>query len=65
MIYTKPDLNADLIRFGGYLDKNKTYISFWKNGDYLGSLSGQKLYRLSKAIVRQFEKESETVSDEF
>jgi hypothetical protein len=42
---------------GGFLDGKRTYISFWGHSNYLGSLSGQKLYRLAKAIVRQFERE--------
>ncbi len=60
-IRTKPDENylfrENGFEMGGFLDGKKTYITFWEDYDYLGSLSGQKLYRLAKAIVKQFEGE--------
>lgn len=42
----------------GWYDGKRTYLWFVDGGDkYIGTLEGQDLYRLAKAIVRQFEKE--------
>jgi len=44
------------IQIEGWLDGRSTYISFYDRfGGYLGDISGQKLHRLAKAIVRRFE----------
>jgi len=42
-------------QLGGWYDGKRTYLWFGGGGACLGTLSGQKLYRMAKAIVRQFE----------
>lgn len=43
---------------GGWLHGRKTYLGIWgKNATCYGIIDGGKLYRLAKAIVRQFEME--------
>lgn len=54
------DRHNDTARFGGFLDGRNTYL--WIGNQqvegikFIGTLSNRKLYRLAKAIVRQFEK---------
>jgi hypothetical protein len=44
------------IKVGGWLSGRGTYLRIADAEDkYLGAISGQKLYRLAKAIVRRFE----------
>jgi len=60
-ITTKPDGDTyEGLIISGYFSGKRTYLWFGeKVGIYkekcLGTLSGQRLYRLAKAIVRQFE----------
>ena len=55
-IKTCPDERFDNLEIGGWLDGKQTYVSFReKNGNFLGTLAHQKLYRLAKAIVRHME----------
>lgn len=54
-IRTKPDRTGDKIEFGGFLDGKQTYLWFGLQGECIGTLSDQKLYRLAKAIVRHVE----------
>ena len=54
-IRTKSDRKDDLVEISGWLSGKLTYIWFGDDGKLIGSLSDQKLYRLAKAIVRQFE----------
>lgn len=58
-IKTKPDKNSGPIEISGWIgDKDtKSYLWFGLGGKCIGTLSDQKLYRLAKAIVRQFEQE--------
>jgi len=45
-----------ILEIRGWLDGRKgTYLWFGIVDNCIGTLSGQKLYRLAKAIVRQFE----------
>ena len=68
-IKTKPDIDMDAtLKMGGWFSGKKTYLWFGKfsnsnmlpEDEFLGTLSGQKLYRLAKAIVNQFETDWET-----
>lgn len=55
-IKTKSDCSKDRIFIGGWLQGKRSYLRFEDiNGDFLGSLAGQKLYRLAKAIVKHYE----------
>lgn len=55
-IRTKPDRGTSgKIELGGFLAGRQTYLWFGLNGRCIGTLSDQKLYRLAKAIIRQFE----------
>lgn len=46
------------LRLGGWLQGRLTYL--WVGNDTLyATLSGQRLYRLAKAIVKQFENDKE------
>lgn len=55
-IKTKSDYIDDPIRFGGWFQGKQTYLRIGNELDEcIGTLTGQKLYRLAKAIVRQFE----------
>jgi hypothetical protein len=59
-IKTKPDEDTyEGLIISGYFSGKRTYLWFGEKVDigitkFLGTLSGQKLYRLAKAIVRQF-----------
>lgn len=54
IIRTKPAEGP--IKIGGWLSGERTYLRIADKDDrFLGSVSGQKLYRLAKAIVRRFE----------
>lgn len=58
-IRTTPDARnpAWLLEIGGWLNGKHTYLWFGdENGFCVGTLSGQKLLRLAKAIVRQMDK---------
>ena len=55
-IRTKCDTGIDHIRIGGFLDNKRTYVWLDEKDCCLGIISGQKLYRLARAIVKQFEK---------
>lgn len=45
-----------LARIGGWLDGKRSYIRLANaNDEYIGSLSGLRLYRLARAIVRHWE----------
>jgi hypothetical protein len=55
-IKTQADHGKKNIILSGWLDGKGTYL--WigdKNDNHLDTLSGYKLYRLAKAIVKQFE----------
>jgi len=55
-IRTKSDLPNDKIIIGGWLWGHQTYLWFRDLGNHcIGTISGNKLYRLAKAIVKQFE----------
>jgi hypothetical protein len=58
-IKTKVNYHKDGFRLGGWLTGKYTYLWFGiKEGSdqkCFGTLSGYKLYRLAKAIVRHFE----------
>ena len=55
-IKTNPDkISNPEFKLGGWFSGNKTYLWFGIEESFLGCLSGQKLYRLAKAIVRNFE----------
>jgi hypothetical protein len=54
-IRTKPDRKDDKIEIGGWLDGKGTYLWLGKDGKCIGTISDKKLYRLAKAIVKQFE----------
>lgn len=43
------------VELSGWLDARQTYLWFGVGGRCAGYLEGKKLYRLAKAIVRQFE----------
>jgi hypothetical protein len=46
------------LRIGGFLDKKNTYLRFELNteGSYcVGTIGNNRLYRLAKNIVKQFE----------
>ena len=58
-IKTKLDDEKSQVRgnMSGWLDGKGTYLWFGDKDDkFIGTLSGQRLYRLAKAIVTQFEK---------
>ena len=40
---------------GGWLQGHQTYLWFGLGTNCIGTLEGHKLYRLAKAIVKQFE----------
>jgi hypothetical protein len=49
-------LMPNKIKMGGWFQQEKTYLWFGDKNDHcVGILSGQRLYRLAKAIVKQFE----------
>ena len=55
-IRTKSDRPNDKIIIGGWFSGEHTYLWFGDLEDRcIGTISGNKLYRLAKAIVRQFE----------
>ena len=54
-IRTTPDRPQDTVEIGGWLSGRLTYLWLGKDGRCIGTISNQKLYRLAKAIVRQFE----------
>ena len=60
-IRTRPDRNRlapPSLEIAGWLSGAGSYLWFGDaDGRCVGTLSGQKLYRLAKAIVRQFEEE--------
>ena len=62
-IRTKLDTDMIPTQLGGWLDGSRTYIGIWSGkdgkGECLGHLGGGKLYRLAKAIVRQWEASKE------
>lgn len=56
-IKTRPD-HGDKVKLGGWLSGRSTYLWIGDEDDnFIGSISGHRLYRLAKAIVRQFESE--------
>lgn len=57
-IRTTPDKGmVRRITLGGWLSGRRTYLWIGDvNGNCLNTISGQKLYRLAKAIVAQFER---------
>jgi hypothetical protein len=60
-IRTKPDRIEDKVEIGGWLDWDggrSTYLWLGLDGRCIGTLSGAKLYRLSKAICKRFEEKS-------
>ena len=55
-IRTKPDRPEDTVEISGWLcDAERTYLWFGYQGRCIGILSGEKLYRLAKAITRRWE----------
>ena len=56
MIKTKLDF-PQKYELGGWYDRSNTYIGVWEKdtGLCVANLGGYKLYRLAKAIVKQFE----------
>jgi hypothetical protein len=65
-IKTKPDPNTlsnpelQMI-MGGWYDGRWSYLWFGDHTDRcIGTLSGQRLYRLAKTIVKEFEKVDQT-----
>lgn len=57
-IRTKPDralFSRHPVEIGGWFDGNRSYLWLGLNGRCIGTISNQKLYRLAKAIVKQFE----------
>ena len=54
-IRTKPDDISDKLEISGWLDGGRTYLWFGDGYYCIGTLSGQKLYRLAKAIVKNFD----------
>lgn len=47
------------VSLGGWYDGKLTYLRFEVDGIFAGAISDRKLYRLAKAIVRQFEKDDD------
>ncbi len=56
-VRTISDEITDPLVIGGWLDGKNTFLWFGIYGQCIGTLSGQKLHRLAKAIVRRFEGE--------
>jgi hypothetical protein len=55
-IKTGSDEKSDRMFVGGWLQGRRTYLRFEdEKGDFMGSIGGQKLYRLAKAIVKHYE----------
>lgn len=54
--YLTPNLNSSSRMISGWLDGKGTFLYFDdRNGETLGTISGNRLYRLAKAIVRHYE----------
>lgn len=51
-IALRPD---SIVRVGGWLQGEQTYLWLGIDGRCYGTVTGHKLYRLAKAITRQFE----------
>jgi len=43
------------LEVSGWLDGKQSYLWFGVDGKYIGTLTGYRLYRLAKAIVKQWE----------
>lgn len=57
-IRTKPDRNmSSAFQIGGWLHGRHTYLWFGMDGKCIGTIYGQHLYRLAKAIVKHVESE--------
>ncbi len=56
-IRTKSDNEDDSLEIRGWLHGDLTYLWFGIDGECIGTIAKQKLYRLAKAIVKQFESE--------
>lgn len=56
-LLSKRDYPQSTAVLGGWFDGRQSYlwIATQKDGPCIGTLSGQKLYRLAKAIVRAWE----------
>ena len=58
-IRVKPDDSRNMprpkIEIGGWLHGTGTYLWLGVDGSCVGTLSGYRLYRLAKAIVRHYE----------
>ena len=54
-IRTKPDMNGNGAVLGGWLSGYGTYLWIGEGDRCVTTIGGRKLYRLAKAIVRQFE----------
>ena len=56
-IRTKPDFSDATVIFGGHLSgkRSSLWIGHKIHQTYAASISGGKLYRLAKAIVRHYE----------
>lgn len=51
------EITQDTLELSGWLDGKRTYLWIGEaNGPCRGILSDHKLYRLAKAIVKQFER---------
>ena len=56
-IKTNPDGRNSELEIHGWFNGTQTYLWLGKDGICIGTIGGQKLYRLAKAIVKQFEEE--------
>jgi hypothetical protein len=55
-IRTKSDFpDKDTVEIGGWFNGKNTYLWIGKDKVCIGTISGQKLYRLAAAIVDQFD----------
>lgn len=52
-IRTKADSGG--VEIGGWLAGRHTYLWLGLDGRHIGTVGGQKLYRLAKAIIRHYE----------
>ena len=57
--FDKPRMSSERGELGGFFDGQNTYLRFGVEERCEGTLDGHKLYRLAKAIVRQFERNKE------
>lgn len=52
-----PGSESETVEVGGWLQGRNTYLWLGLQDRCIGTIGGQKLYRLAKAIVRQWEEE--------